>query len=551
MSVGFLKSFSTRGGDTDEDTKNELLVSDIEQNSETSSEIPLDHGDRRIGYVTAVFLVTNRILGTGIFSTSSTIYNLSGSVGLSLILWVVGLLIAMSGLIVYSSYGSYPSRYLQRNGGEKNYLEYVYSKPRFLVTCMYAVYILLLGWAAPNSVVFGQYILEAAEVEVTTWNARAIGIGCVTFAFLINAVNVKLGIYLQNALAIFKIAIVLVITITGWVALSGNLSSNLYKPTHAFSNAFDGKKPSGYGVVTALYNIIWSFIGYSNVNYSLGEVKNPVKTLRYSAPLALIFLSIIYIFVNISYFAVVPKETIATSGQILLANFFKIAFGPGKLEKLCSVFVALSALGNVLSVIFSQGRVVQQLGREGILPFSSFFASQKPFNSPFVGLFEHWVICIITIVAPPLGDAYNFVLNLISYPLNIINFFVAIGLLWLHLRAKQGKREWTPVIKSPIIVTIFFALSSLYLIVAPYIPPDEGQSVYNSMPYWTHCVATWGIFAIGVIYYFTWTYLLPKIFKYQIISKDVLEEDGFWRNVFIKVPNDVVDVDLFVELKLK
>ena len=29
---------------------------------------------------------------------------------------------------------------LPRNGGEKNYLEYVYKHPRFMATCVYAVY---------------------------------------------------------------------------------------------------------------------------------------------------------------------------------------------------------------------------------------------------------------------------------------------------------------------------------------------------------------------------------------------------------------------------
>jgi amino acid transporter len=51
-----------------------------------------------------------------------------------------------------------------------------------------------------------------------------------------------------------------------------------------------------------------------------------------------------------------------------------------KAERALSVFVALSAFGNVLSVIFSQGRIVQELGREGILPWSGFFASNKPFE---------------------------------------------------------------------------------------------------------------------------------------------------------------------------
>jgi len=110
--------------------------------------------------------------------------------------------------------------------------------------------------------------------------------------------------------------------------------------------------------------------------------------------------------VNIAYFAAVPKDEILSSGRILAASFFKNVFG-GTADKALSVFVALSAFGNVLSVIFSQGRIVQELGREGILPFSQFFASNRPFKAPLAGLFEHWVVSVIIMLAPPPGDAYS------------------------------------------------------------------------------------------------------------------------------------------------
>lgn len=58
---------------------------------------------------------------------------------------------------------------------------------------------------------------------------------------------------------------------------------------------------------------------------------------------------------QIAYFAAVPKDEIISSGRILAASFFRNVFGP-RAERALSVFVALSAFGNVLSVIFSQGR---------------------------------------------------------------------------------------------------------------------------------------------------------------------------------------------------
>lgn len=106
--------------------------------SETASDDGHDvyqtsEGRRQIGLVSAIFLIFNRMIGTGIFATPSSILSSSGSVGLALFIWVAGLIIAAAGMAVYLEFGTA----LPRNGGEKNYLEYVFKKPKFLVTGLY------------------------------------------------------------------------------------------------------------------------------------------------------------------------------------------------------------------------------------------------------------------------------------------------------------------------------------------------------------------------------------------------------------------------------
>lgn len=357
----------------------------------------------------------NRMIGTGIFATPSGIFSLSGSVGLSLFMWVAGTLIAFAGLLVYMEFGTA----IPRNGGEKNYLEFVFRKPRFLATGFYTGYVMLLGWAGSNSVVFGEYILQAAQVEVNRFNQRAIGIACITSAFLIHGLALKWGLRLQNFLGVIKIVILLIIIIGGFVALGGHVKLDV-QPDN-FTNAFSGTTGSAYGVVNALYNVIWSYIGYSNANYALSETKDPVRTLKRAGPLALGIVAILYMLANIAYFAAVPRDELVGSGRILAATFFRNVMGPHA-ERALSVFVALSAFGNVLSVIFSQGRIVQELGREGILPFSGFFASNKPFGAPLAGLFEHWVVSMIIMLAPPPGDAYDLsesICSLVWFPFSL------------------------------------------------------------------------------------------------------------------------------------
>jgi hypothetical protein len=45
---------------------------------------------RKLGITGAVFLILNKMIGTGIFSTPSSIFAATGSVGISLMLWVIG-----------------------------------------------------------------------------------------------------------------------------------------------------------------------------------------------------------------------------------------------------------------------------------------------------------------------------------------------------------------------------------------------------------------------------------------------------------------------------
>ena len=83
----------------------------------------------------------------------------------------------------------------------------------------------------------------------------------------------------------------------------------------------------------------------------------------------------------------------------------------GQYSQILSLMIALSTWGNNLSAMFTLGRTIQELGREGLLPWSSFLASDWPFNTPMAGLFVQWITCSVYILLPPPGDAYLFVLS--------------------------------------------------------------------------------------------------------------------------------------------
>ncbi|KAI0635331.1 amino acid transporter [Trametes polyzona] len=502
-----------------------------------------DH-KRQLGLGSAASLIFNRVIGTGIFATPSVILRSSGSVGLSLIMWLLGATVALCGTAVYIELGTG----LPRNGGEKNYLEFIYKRPKLLVTCIYAMYAVLTGWQAASCSVFGEYALHALNPsEPPSPNtARFAGVLCITAALLLHGTMLKAGLHLQNALGLFKLLVLVGIAFSGLASLLKVKGFRLENPPRNFEwdTMWEGTLTGGVNAfVTGLFNVIWCFIGYSNANYALAEVRDPVRTIKRAAPLAMLSVTLVYLLVNVAYLAVVDKEEIIGSGRIVAALHFGKLWGVGA-ERVVSVIVALSTLGNILAVLFTHGRVVQELGREGVLPFSSLFASNKPFNAPFAGLFEQWLVTSGLVLLVPPGDAYLFMLNLSSYPLALINMFVSGGLLFIHLpdtflpkrlRALRASYDWHPPFRAWTPIVLFFFLSNIFLVAVPLVPPARGYRVYEYLPYWLHVLVAWLISFGGVAYWYVWCVWLPRRGGYVLVRDWVRDDDGTPRRVVRKV----------------
>ncbi|KAJ7624809.1 APC amino acid permease [Roridomyces roridus] len=494
---------------------------------------------RQLGVASAAFLIFNRVIGTGIFATPSVILHSSGSVGIALTMWVLGALIAIAGTLVYVELGTG----LPRSGGEKNYLEYMYRRPKLMVTCTYGVYTFLAGSSAPNAIVFGEYIINALALPPSAFNVRTTALICLTFGLIVIGVLPRSGIRLINLLGSIKLFILMGIAALGLFSLAG-VPGFAVRPEYPAPHNFasweavwgEGRRDAN-ALVTALYNVVWSFIGYSNANYALSEVRDPVRTIRRAAPLAVFSVAAVYFLVNVAYFAVVAKVDIEGSRQIIAALFFRNLFGPAT-ERLLSACIALSSLGNILSVSFTQGRVIQELGREGVLPLSALFSTNKPFGAPMGGLVVLYLLSVTMVIAPPPGDAYLLLLSMSSYALTLINTLVSFGLLLLYTPAYRAW-GWNPPYRAPRVIVVAFFLSNVFLAVVPLIPPAEGQRTFEKVPYYLHVVVTIVASQLGVAYWAYWTRWLPKRGGYELERQWHVQDDGVGRFVFVKVKKAV------------
>jgi hypothetical protein len=83
---------------------------------------------RNLGWSSAYILIMSRVIGSGIFATPGAIVRSVGSVGITLLLWIAGALIAWMGLAISLEYGCM----LPRSGGRDYSM--IYWLPRMVLT---------------------------------------------------------------------------------------------------------------------------------------------------------------------------------------------------------------------------------------------------------------------------------------------------------------------------------------------------------------------------------------------------------------------------------
>ncbi|KAI0008348.1 amino acid transporter [Xylariaceae sp. FL0662B] len=535
---------------SDQDTHAIVAAADEEYAPHSEAVLEIGYSEsRKIGVTGAVFLILNKMIGTGsklwacghlsralltsllVFSTPSGIFAATGSVGVSLILWIVGGIITFCGLSVFLEFGLA----IPLSGGEKNYLERVYRHPRYLASCVLASQMVLLGFSSGNSLAFGRYILAAAgNTEGDGWKARGIAIVCITFAVVLHSTLPKWGLRLVNLLGVFKVVILLIIVFSGFAAIAGRL---LVPPPGNFYNAFaietteDYGGQGAYGYATALLRIIYSYKGWENANYVVGELRNPKKTLAIAAPIAIGGVTILYVLANVAYFAAISKHDLATSEVLVAGLFFRNVFGDSAAARALPAFVALSNLGNVLAVSFAHARLNQEFGKEALLPFGRFWASIKPFDAPAAALFLHWIVTVIILVAPPPGPAYNFIVDLYTYPGAWINGFVVAGLIYIQYKKSEN---WSSPWHTLLPISVLYLLANIFLAIVPFIPPN-GDWNAEGYPYFVFPVVGVGVLILGGIYWVCWTKIWPAIGGYKIVAHRTVQDDGHEAVKYVKI----------------
>ncbi|KAJ2658887.1 hypothetical protein IWW48_003787 [Coemansia sp. RSA 1200] len=428
-----------------------------------------DEGLRKeIGLLSASSIIVGQVVGSGIFSTPASVALLCGTPSMALILWALSGVFSLGGALASAELGTM----FPQNGGMIRYLAHSYRHPRALVATVMAYSVTFFcrpAAIAANVAIFAQYFFFAAGrqefIESKDYLLRGIGAVTMTAMMALNIVSVRWSLRMLNFFALVKMATLAVVSISGFLLMVGAIERS--SGTN-WSRGFHGTRVDAQSFASAMTRLFWSWEGWSNVGYVVGEVRNVKRNLPLSLGLAMTTLGVMYVLANVAYFSVIPLEDI-DNGTLLAAQFMDKLFGKTVGQVILPICIGLSILGVVMSELFGGGRLMYTAGKTGFIPYGAVLGEIHPrFGTPVYAMVIIWALSLIFLFAPPPGRAFDLLVDLVQEGMWYFYALTAFGVILLRRRLPTYPlRRY----RSSLILAFMFGALSLALGVLQFYPP--------------------------------------------------------------------------------
>jgi amino acid transporter len=474
-------------------------------------------------------------MGSGIWATPANVFvSTGGNLTLFFGLWIIAALVAFAGLFCYLELGSI----VPKNGGTKVFLEFIYPKPKLLVSVVFSLLTLFFGISLTNAIIFGKYVLYSMGysnefIEGSKWS-NWIGLILILVTMVIHGLSVRLGVILQNGLGVIKLTLVGIMTITGvYVVILPERFTGLeshFKWEYFTKFETDANSVSISTLVSGLLQCFFTFGGWNSVHTIASEVKDPNRTFKIAGPLSLLLALINFTLMNIAMLKIIPHEELLNAGPLVGSILFEKILGYRLGRQLVTTSIALSSATNVFVVIYALSRMNQEIFREGYLPYSSHLS--RNFNKiPIFGLLVCSILTIFwLIILPSQGSSFEYIVSLENYPNSMFLSLIAIGIFIIRRRYPNQKAP----IRASLVGTFFILIVNLIVMIAPLVSESHSPRVGFLPPYYiTALIMILACVAFWVIKF----RLLPWIGGYDLVEDYEIHEDGLSVKKWVKEIN--------------
>jgi basic amino acid/polyamine antiporter, APA family len=315
-----------------------------------------------------LLLFIGSVIGSGIFLTPSLILRqLDGSVGLSLLVWLVGGILSLLGALTYAELAAANPE----AGGLYCYIRDGFGRlPAFLYGwCLFLV--IASATIAALARAFTRYLAEIIPLTSTPSNLAAILMIAVVTA--VNVWGTRKSSDLQNWTTLVKVGIVVLL---GAVLLSlGHHAADL--PTALGTSQHGFSLFSNFGL--AMIAVLWAYEGWQFGTYSAGEVIDPQKCFPRAFLLGSVLLMTLYLVAVIAYLVALGPAA-ATASDAIAANAVAAVLGSWA-GKIVAITILISTFSATNSVVLTAPRVFYAMANDNLF-FKKLAVVHPKFRTP-------------------------------------------------------------------------------------------------------------------------------------------------------------------------
>jgi amino acid transporter len=330
---------------------------------------------RGFGLLHSAALNMSNMVGVGPFITIPLIIASMGGPQ-CMLGWLLGAVLAICDGLIWSELAAA----LPGTGGTYFYLREIFRGTR-LAGILPFLFIWQFIFSGPLEIASG-YIGFAQYVgyfwrSMTPAGARAVAIG--------TGVLVTAMLY-RRITAVGKLTIVLWVGMLAtvlWIIASGVAH---FSPQVAFdfpSGAFRFSAGFAGGLGSAMLIAMYDFMGYYDICYVGGEVRNPERTIPRAVLISVVVVAAIYAAMNLSIIAVVPWRE-AMQSKFIASEFIERLYGP-RAASAVTLLVLWTALASVFALLFGYSRIPYAAAVNGHF-FKSFARIHPSGHFPHVSL---------------------------------------------------------------------------------------------------------------------------------------------------------------------
>ncbi|HEX7814935.1 APC family permease [Dyella sp.] len=305
---------------------------------------------RRLGIWDAAAIVIGGVIGAGIFRSASTVAERTGSGWQLLLLWAIGGLLTLTGVLCYAELGARRPQ----AGGVYIYLREAFGQlPAFLFGWTMAL-INYPGSVAAVATTFADYFCVALGVS-HDW-VKPIAGGAIAFIVGVNIFGIRAGARMQNLFTVLKLGAIVLVVVAGLALARTHLGTAL---------GDDIAHPvSPWSFLGALLPVLFTYGGFHYLNDLAGEVREPQRTLPRALALGMGTVVICYVLVNLAYLTGLGHAGLAAS-HAPAADLVRQWLGD-RGATLIAIGIACSTFGYCSIAIAGGARVLQTMGADGM-----------------------------------------------------------------------------------------------------------------------------------------------------------------------------------------